>query len=227
MSIVLLDNVHKTYPLGKTEVHAVKGVSFEIEEGDFISIAGPSGSGKSTILNLIGCIDTPTEGTVYIDGTATDSLSDKEITSLRHNVLGFIFQSFNLVPVLDVFENVEFPLLLGKVETPKRERAEWIEQHTEFAHVLPRMDFNALKALVDRCDITIGNDTGPTHMAWAMNKPSITIFGPTPVSRVHVTDINKVVKSPSHVDPYKLNKEDFSIKEIDPEEIAELAKTLL
>ena len=131
MPIVQLQNAHKKYPLGKTEVHAVKGVSFDIEEGDFISIAGPSGSGKSTILNLIGCIDTPTEGTVYIDGTATGTLSDREITTLRHKVLGFIFQSFNLVPVLNVFENVEFPLLLGKLEKTKQERAEWINHLIE------------------------------------------------------------------------------------------------
>ena len=127
MSIVYLQEVHKKYPLGKTEVHAVRGVTFEIEEGDFISIAGPSGSGKSTILNLIGCIDTPTEGAVFIEQKSTGTLPDKEITTLRHKVLGFIFQSFNLVPVLNVFENVEFPLLLGKVETTKQERAEWID----------------------------------------------------------------------------------------------------
>ena len=78
MPIVQLIDVNKKYPLGKTEVHAVKGVTFSIEEGDFISIAGPSGSGKSTILNLIGCIDTPTEGTVSIDGTPTDELADRE-----------------------------------------------------------------------------------------------------------------------------------------------------
>ena len=131
MPIVQLQSVHKKYPLGKTEVHAVKGVSFDIEEGDFISIAGPSGSGKSTILNLIGCIDTPTEGTVIIDGTATGVLSDWDITTLRHRVLGFIFQSFNLVPVLNVFENVEFPLLLGKLEATKAERVEWIDHLIE------------------------------------------------------------------------------------------------
>ena len=127
MPIISLDEVHKTYPLGKTEVHAVKGVTFSIEEGDFISIAGPSGSGKSTILNLIGCIDTPTQGTVSIDGTPTGTLNDREITSLRHKVLGFIFQSFNLVPVLDVFENVEFPLLLGTSTPSKQERADWVD----------------------------------------------------------------------------------------------------
>ncbi|MAG14217.1 MAG: ABC transporter [Spirochaetales bacterium] len=127
MPIVSLENVHKKYPLGKTEVHAVKGVSFEIVEGDFISIAGPSGSGKSTILNLIGCIDTPTEGTVSIEGTVTSDLPDRLITELRHQVLGFIFQSFNLVPVLNVYENVEFPLLLGKKPPSKQERNEWVD----------------------------------------------------------------------------------------------------
>jgi putative ABC transport system ATP-binding protein len=127
MAIVALKDVHKVYPLGETEVLAVNGVSFEIERGDFISIAGPSGSGKSTILNMIGCIDTPTSGTVIIDGQETSGLSDREITGLRHKVIGFIFQSFNLVPVLNVFENVEFPLLLGKDAPPKEERAEYVD----------------------------------------------------------------------------------------------------
>lgn len=127
MSIVRLTDVHKIYPLGKTEVHAVKGVSFEIEKGDFISIAGPSGSGKSTILNMIGCIDTPTSGTVEIEGQTTGGLSDREITTLRHEFIGFIFQSFNLVPVLNVYENVEFPLLLGTETMGKAERSEYID----------------------------------------------------------------------------------------------------
>jgi putative ABC transport system ATP-binding protein len=132
MSIVRLERVHKIYPLGETQVHAVKGVTFEITRGDFISIAGPSGSGKSTILNLIGCIDVPTEGTVHINGTDTGTLTDREITSLRHRTLGFIFQSFNLVPVLDVYENIEFPLLLDKETTGTRaEREEWIAHLTE------------------------------------------------------------------------------------------------
>jgi len=126
MAIVRLTDVRKVYPLGKTEVHAVKGVTFGIEKGDFISIAGPSGSGKTTILNLIGCIDTPTAGSVEIDGQATSGLSDRDITSLRHKMLGFIFQSFNLVPVLNVFENIEFPLLLGKERSSRKEKIDWI-----------------------------------------------------------------------------------------------------
>ena len=114
MAIVQLTDVEKTYPLGKVNVEAIKGVSLAIEAGDFISIAGPSGSGKTTILNIIGCIDTPTAGTVAISGQETSALDDKALTTLRHEYIGFIFQSFNLIPVLNMYENIEFPLLLGK-----------------------------------------------------------------------------------------------------------------
>ena len=127
MGIVELENVKKVYTLGKAEVHAVRGVTFSIEKGDFASIVGPTGSGKSTILNLIGCIDQPTDGIVSINGTVTDGLKDKALTRLRHETLGFIFQSFNLIPVLNVYENIEFPLLLGKDKRSKKEIREWIE----------------------------------------------------------------------------------------------------
>lgn len=127
MGIVELHNVRKVYTLGKAEVHAVRGVTFSIEKGDFASIVGPSGSGKSTILNLIGCIDQPTDGVVSINGTVTQGLNDKALTRLRHETLGFIFQSFNLIPVLNVYENIEFPLLLGKDRPGKKEMREWIE----------------------------------------------------------------------------------------------------
>lgn len=131
MPIIQLSEVYKTYPLGKTEVKAVKGVSFSIQKGDFVSIAGPSGSGKSTILNMIGCIDVPSSGTVRINEVDTSSLSDKEITNFRHDVLGFIFQSFNLIPVLNVYENIEFPLLLGKTDLQGKERERWIDHLIE------------------------------------------------------------------------------------------------
>ena len=127
MAIIEDRDVRKVYPLGKVEVQAVKGVTFSIEKGDFISIAGPSGSGKSTILNMIGLIDLPTSGEVFIDGKATSGLSDKELTRFRHEVLGFIFQSFNLIPVLNVWENIEFPLLLGKTSVTAAEKKEWID----------------------------------------------------------------------------------------------------
>jgi putative ABC transport system ATP-binding protein len=127
MAIITMRDVKKTYPLGKTEVQAVRGVSAEIMEGDFISIAGASGSGKTTILNMIGCIDVPTEGTVEIDGTDTRTLKDNQITELRHKFIGFIFQSFNLIPVLSVYENIEFPLLLGAATMSRGEKKAWIE----------------------------------------------------------------------------------------------------
>jgi len=111
-AIVALKNVVKEYPLGATTVRALKRVDLEIDRGEFTVIAGPSGSGKSTLLNLIGCIDVATSGEVLIGGQDTSSLNDNQLTQLRLRKLGFIFQSFNLIAVLDVFQNIEFPLLL-------------------------------------------------------------------------------------------------------------------
>ncbi len=109
----------------------------------------------------------------------------------------------------------------------ERSKAEWMAKQCGNIRVLPSMDLNDLKSVIARANLVIGNDTGPTHMAWAMNKPSITIFGPTPVSRIYQTEINKAVKSHSTVNPYKLNKEDYSIKDIDEHEIIYQAKFLL
>ncbi|HVI74339.1 MAG TPA: ABC transporter ATP-binding protein [Anaeromyxobacteraceae bacterium] len=110
--IVAVEDVSKVYKLGKTEVPALRGVSLRVEPGEFLSIAGPSGSGKTTLLNLIGCVDVPTAGSVLVDGKDTKDLSERALTELRLHRIGFIFQTFNLVQVLSVFQNVEFPLLL-------------------------------------------------------------------------------------------------------------------
>jgi len=112
--IVSLEGITKEYLLGKTVVPALKGIDLDIHAGDFISIAGPSGSGKSTLLNMIGCVDTPTSGNVIICEQNTTGLNDKALTRLRLDTIGFIFQSFNLISVLNVYDNVEFPLLLKK-----------------------------------------------------------------------------------------------------------------
>jgi len=109
----------------------------------------------------------------------------------------------------------------------ERTKAQWIESHSTYAKALPKIDLNSLKAVIAKSDLLIGNDTGPTHMSWGLNVPSITIFGPTPINRVYQTPINKVVKSDSKVNHYKLNKEDYSIYEIASEEIIEMAKELL
>ena len=116
-------------------------------------------------------------------------------------------------------------IVWGSQEEEKR--ALWIEENSIYAKVVPKIDLNSLKELINRSDLVIGNDTGPTHMAWAMNRKSITIFGPTPIERVYQTKINKVIKSKSKVNPYKLNKKDLSIREIEPEAIYNIAKELL
>jgi len=116
MNVIELENVKKDYPLGATTVHALRGVDLAIREGDFISIVGPSGSGKTTLLNIIGCIDEATEGSVKIHGNEVTTHSDRRLTDLRLHTIGFIFQTFNLIPVLNARENVEFPLLLMKKE---------------------------------------------------------------------------------------------------------------
>ena len=170
MAVVSLKDVHKFYPLGKERIEAVRGVSFDIEKGEFAAVSGPSGSGKSTILNMIGLIDLPSSGSIVIGDTdvyngvdladaetintrwasagpdkkdgkkkkvrvAIPSKLDRRITALRRSHLGFIFQTFNLIPVLNVYENIEFPLLLESKdknskspvdEFTKAQKEEWI-----------------------------------------------------------------------------------------------------
>ncbi len=130
--MVSLENVTKEYHLGKTIVPAVTNASFRIDAGDFVSIVGPSGSGKSTILNMIGCIDVPTSGLLKVNGIDVGSLNDYQLTDLRRDSLGFIFQSFNLLPVLTVAENISFALNLGK----KRPSIEERKKNNEFIQYL-------------------------------------------------------------------------------------------
>jgi putative ABC transport system ATP-binding protein len=122
-SIVSIRDATKTYHLGKVAVPALSGVSLEIEAGEFMSIAGPSGSGKTTLLNLIGCVDVPTSGTVSVNGHDITKLSERQLTDLRLHTIGFIFQSFNLVNVLDVYRNVELPLLLQRVHSASERKS--------------------------------------------------------------------------------------------------------
>lgn len=112
-AIVEIRDVHKSFKLGETTVHALRGLSLELKRGEFTAVVGPSGSGKSTLLNMVGCIDEPSQGEVFVEGVDVKTLSDNARSALRNQKMGFIFQSFNLVPVLDVFENVELPLLIN------------------------------------------------------------------------------------------------------------------
>src|SRR3954465_15320447 len=120
-AIVSVRDAVKNYTLGNVVVPALRGVTLAVVAAAFISIAGPSGSGKTTLLNLIGCVDTPTSGVVEVAGQDTSRLGERALTNLRLHPLGFIFQSFNLVPVLSVLQNVELPLLLqGKLSGRER-----------------------------------------------------------------------------------------------------------
>lgn len=123
MSVVRVEQVYKDYLLGDQKVQALKNITLGIEDGVFLAIAGPSGSGKSTLLNLIGCIDTPTSGRIYIDGQDVSGKSPDQLADLRARTVGFIFQTFNLLPVLSAEENVEYPLLqLPEVSRSERKR---------------------------------------------------------------------------------------------------------
>ncbi|RKZ21378.1 lipoprotein-releasing system ATP-binding protein LolD [bacterium] len=123
--LIELKGVKKDYPLGRTVVHAIRGVDLEISEGDFTVIAGPSGSGKTTLLNLMGLLDHPTEGKLFFEGRDVSRISDRDATFIRRSRIGFIFQTFNLIPVLTAIENVELPLLLKRMKgKERRKRAE-------------------------------------------------------------------------------------------------------
>jgi putative ABC transport system ATP-binding protein len=130
MAVVSLEGVNKSYRLGGQTVYAVRDVTMAIEEGVFLAIAGPSGSGKSTLLNLIGCIDTPTSGRVVVDGREVGATDPDTLASYRGRTVGFIFQTFNLFPVLNAFENVEYPLLAFP-ELNRRQRDERVRQYLE------------------------------------------------------------------------------------------------
>jgi putative ABC transport system ATP-binding protein len=119
MSIISVKNIHKTYNEKTVPVHALRGVDLEISEGEFTAIVGPSGSGKTTLLNIIGGLDRPTEGDIRLDQTELSTLNENQLIEFRKNNIGFIFQSYNLIPVLTSKENVEFVMLLQN--RPKKE----------------------------------------------------------------------------------------------------------
>ena len=115
-----LKSVSRIYNMGEIEVHALRGVSMQIEKGASIGIMGPSGSGKTTLLNLIGALDRPTSGTVIVDNVDITNMNESELTKIRRNKLSYVFQFFNLLPVLTAYENVELPLLIGGMEEDAR-----------------------------------------------------------------------------------------------------------
>src|SRR5512146_1846656 len=120
MALVELRNVSKIYRLGEEEIRALDSISLDIEPGEFISIIGPSGSGKSTLMHILGCLDSPTHGTINLDGTMIQDASSRELAAMRNRKIGFVFQFFNLLPKLNVVQNVELPMIYSGIGSRER-----------------------------------------------------------------------------------------------------------
>jgi len=118
--LIRLKDVHKIYHVGQIDVHALKAINLDIQRGEYVAIMGPSGSGKSTLMNLIGCLDTPTSGEYYLDGINVSELTDDELAHIRNQQIGFVFQTFNLLPRASAFRNVELPLIYAGTSPGKR-----------------------------------------------------------------------------------------------------------
>ena len=136
-AILSLRDVVKTYEMGAEKVHALSGVSLDIARNEYVAIMGPSGSGKSTLMNIIGCLDVPTSGTYSLDGEMVAKKAEGELAEIRNRLIGFVFQTFNLIPRADIFHNVELPLVYGGV--PKAQRRELAERAIEQVGLLDRM----------------------------------------------------------------------------------------
>jgi len=139
-AVIRLENVHKIYRTGGVDVHAVRGVSPEIQPGEFVAIMGASGSGKSTLMNIIGCLDRPTEGRYLLDGTDVSQLSRDELADIRNQKIGFIFQGFNLLSRTSALENVELPMLYLHRHLTNRERHERAVKALETVGLADRSD---------------------------------------------------------------------------------------
>ncbi len=127
MALVEIENITKNYQMGEIQVQALRNITLSIEEAAFVSFVGPSGSGKTTMLNLIGCLDRPTEGKIAVDGKDVSTLDRIQSAIFRGSLLGYIFQAFNLFPVLTAYENVEYPLVMVKNESPARRKKHVLE----------------------------------------------------------------------------------------------------
>ena len=141
MSIIELHDVHQVYDMGAEKVRALNGVDLAIARGEYVAIMGPSGSGKSTMMNLLGCLDTPSTGSYVLNGTAVEKLNDQELAAIRNKEIGFVFQTFNLLARTDALQNVELPLIYAGI--PRKERRERAQRAlarvglTDRAHHLP------------------------------------------------------------------------------------------
>jgi putative ABC transport system ATP-binding protein len=136
-ALILADDLWRTYQMGAEEIHALRGVSFTISPGEYVAVMGPSGSGKSTLMNLIGCLDTPSKGTYVLRGKVVSQMNDDELAQVRNREIGFVFQTFNLLPRASALHNVELPLVYAGI--PKEQRLERSRKALEMVDLAPRM----------------------------------------------------------------------------------------
>jgi putative ABC transport system ATP-binding protein len=136
MALIETRDLWKTYVMGEEEIHALRGVSIEIERGEYVAIMGPSGSGKSTLMNLIGCLDTPSKGSYLLNGKEVAAMNDDDLAQIRNKEIGFVFQTFNLLPRATALHNVELPLIYAGM--PKKERVAAAKLALEKVELMPR-----------------------------------------------------------------------------------------
>lgn len=147
--ILKLENIYKDYPQGKLTVNVLKDISMEVNEGDYIAIMGPSGSGKTTLMNLIGCLDVPTSGTYTLEGKDISKQNDNQMAEIRNKYIGFVFQTFNLLPKLSALDNVALPLLYAGVN--KKERRQRAAEALEKVGLGDRMEFRSNQLSGGQC----------------------------------------------------------------------------
>lgn len=188
-SIITLNDVSRVYKMGLVEVHALRGISLTINRGEMVAIMGPSGSGKTTLLNLIGALDRPTTGNVFIDGVDITRMNERELTAIRRDKISFVFQFFNLLPVLTAYENVELPLLIAGVD--EEERRSEVERLLELVGILDRANH--------RPDELSGGEQQRVAIARALAKPkgstdSVIILADEPTGDLDTTTGEEVMR---------------------------------
>lgn len=182
--LIIIKNLVKRFPMGETEFTALNDISLTFEKGEFAGLVGPSGSGKTTILNIVGSLDVPSEGSVQVMGKTVENLSHQEAAALRNQQIGFIFQSFNLLPVYSVFENVEFPLLLQKM--PEAERKKAVDQALEWIGLTDKRN--------SRPTQLSGGQSQRVAIARAMVKKPALLLADEPTANLDAANSHQILK---------------------------------